>query len=103
MTSASPQTLPFPDVRATDPSTSVGAATINRPRRANHKALVLDALRAAGPSGLTDFETGAATGLQQTSAGKRRLDLQRDGLVRPLIGERRLSPSGTPAQVWVAI
>lgn len=41
-------------------------------------------------------------GLQQTSAGKRRLDLLRDGLVKPLVDVRRLSPSGTPAQVWVA-
>lgn len=92
----------FPDVRALDPSTSVGAAVENRPRRPKHREMVLAALRDAGPNGLTDFEIGSTVGLQQTSAGKRRLDLQRDGPVEPVVGKRRPSPSGAAAQVWRA-
>lgn len=92
--------LVFPDVRASDPDTSVAAAVGNRPQRVRHKEIVLAALRAAGPSGLTDFELAVRVGLQQTSCGKRRGDLVKDGLVRPLVGVRRPSPSGALAQVW---
>jgi hypothetical protein len=97
---AAQQALTF-DARVSDPSTSHGAAEENRPRRSKHRQLVLDALVRAGQHGLTDFELGAIVGLQPTSCGKRRLDLQRDGLVEPT-GDRRPSPTGTPALVWRA-
>lgn len=94
--------LTFADYRASDPDTSVNAAVTNRPKRSAHKQAVLDALRAAGPNGLTDFQIAEATGIIATSAGKRRLDLLRDGLVRQLVGVTRPSPTSTPAKVWVA-
>lgn len=114
-------TRPFPsqgsldftaDWRRSDPSTSRDAAVFNLPNRSAHKALVLAALLAAGERGLTDFEAAAETGLVATSAGKRRLDLQRDGLVcgrmvvdaktLGLVQDRRPSPSGALSLVWVA-
>lgn len=90
-----------PDYRALDRDTAVNAAITNRPRRSAHKQMVLDALRAAGPEGLTDFQISEATGLIATSAGKRRLDLMRDDLVKAT-DMTRLSPSGTPSKVWCA-
>ena len=91
--------LTLPLARATDPGTSHGAAAQARTRAPRHREIVLRVLREAGPGGLTDFQIGERCGLQQTSAGKRRLDLQRMGLVEAT-GERRPSPSGTPAMVW---
>jgi hypothetical protein len=86
------------------------------PHRQRDKDRVLTALTEAGEEGLTDFELsyrlsvfGPAIG--QTSAGKRRLDLERDGLVArrlvidphtyALIPDRRPSPTGALAGVYV--
>lgn len=100
------------DYRNSDPDTSRLAAVFNLPNRSEHQARVLAALQAAGERGLTDFGIEAVTGIKQTSCGKRRLDLFRQGLVgaRMVIGsdgelkqDRRLAPSGTPSLVWVAI
>ena len=99
------------DYRNSDPDTSRLAAVFNLPNRSEHQARVLAALEAAGERGMTDFDVEAATGIKQTSCGKRRLDLVRAGLVAPrmVIGaddvlrqDRRLAPSGTPSLVWVA-
>ena len=65
-----------------------------------------NALSTHGP--LTDFELAEKTGVQQTSIGKRRLELQHEGLVEPLklsrLGEieivTRPAPSGNAATVW---
>lgn len=93
------------------------------PNRERDKSRVLHALVDAGERGLTDFELAeilSARGprIGQTSAGKRRLDLERgkrrldlerDGLVarRLVIGaddvlvpDRRPSPTGAPAGVY---
>jgi hypothetical protein len=59
-------------------------------RRGHHERHLVE------DDGLTDFEYPA---LQQTSAGKRRLELQRAGLVEDS-GRRRPSPSGSPVIVW---
>lgn len=83
------------DVRPSDPETSHAAA-----KKANHgrgQTLALRALAEHGPS--TDFELAEHTGLQQTSIGKRRLDLQRLGHVRAT-EDRRPSPTGSGAIVW---
>ncbi len=93
--------LTLPLARATDPGTSHGAAAQARTRAPRHRELALRILQ-EHPEGLTDFELGAYCGLQQTSIGKRRLELQRMGLVEAT-GERRPSPSGTPAMVWRAV
>lgn len=105
--------------------TSRDAATDNRPKRPRDRDRVLEALTAAGEYGLTDFElaevltrTGPTIG--QTSAGKRRLDLEREGLVARrlviyiavdfatgenddifLMPDRRPSPTKSSAGVYV--
>lgn len=100
-----------PKYRSSDPATSRDAAVIAMETAANLRDRCLRALREAGPAGLDDFALAAAVGRQQTSAGKRRLELLRVGLVAPRIvqndrgdwvQERRLAPSGAPTLVWVA-
>ena len=87
---------PHTKARTTDPITSHIAA---RPDRVTDRARALTALRTAGMEGLTDFELGDRIGRQQTSAGKRRLELCALGLVCNS-GQRRPAPSGSPAIVW---
>lgn len=90
-----------PAARTTDPSTSHEAARAHPEVRITDRDRALAALRAAGPNGLTDHELGEQIGRIQTSAGKRRKELQDVGLVENS-GMRRLSPSGSPAIVWRA-
>lgn len=88
--------LTFADVRPSDPDTSHEAAASQTPeRRSRGQWLVLRALAEHGP--LTDFQHQAINGLQQTSAGKRRRELQRAGLVEAVPG---VSPSGSRMKVW---
>jgi hypothetical protein len=92
--------------RYTDTSTAAGAAVIMLSSRADGKRRVLAALAVAGERGLTDFDHLAINGLFQPSAGKRRLDLERDGLVRRAceadggFAVRPSATSGAPAAVW---
>lgn len=90
-------------VRRTDPATSVLAALDALPRATSHRERALAALRAAGEHGLTDFELATLTGLAQTSIGCRRKELRDAGLVAAREGARRPAPSGSLAQVWVAL
>ena len=100
----------LPMFRNTDPATSREAAVIALETAPNLRERCHQALVAAGPEGLDDFALAAVVGRGQTSAGKRRLDLVRQGRVAPLIRwvdgrwqqVRRLSPSGSPTLVWVA-
>lgn len=86
-----------PRVRRKDPETSRAAAAALTPGRlSSHRWAALVAL-AQGPA--TDFELAQRTGIQQTSVGKRRLELARLGYVEDT-GLRRPSPSGSPAIVW---
>lgn len=97
-------------VRRNDMETSRDAAILALPNVANHRQRVLHALYHAGWRGLTDFELEARTGIRQTSAGKRRLELERAGLVTrcmmvdpvtlQLVPGRRPAPSGASAAVW---
>lgn len=90
--------------------TSRDASILNLPNRARDRDRVLKAIADAGPHGLTDFELETATGIKQTSCGKRRLELQRDGFVArrhvtdpatgKIIPDRRPSPTGAPSAVW---
>lgn len=84
--------------RATDPVTSMAAAADATKRLPRTRSLVLAALATLRQA--TDFELADATGLQQTSAGKRRLELERAGLVERVVGVTRPAPSGSAAQVW---
>jgi hypothetical protein len=88
-----------PDHRLCDPDTSVQAAADNRANRETQRMAVLANIVHAwrtGTLGCTDFEH---PGIQQTSAGKRRLELQRAGLVEPT-EMRRATPSGSMSTVW---
>ena len=95
-------------VRAGGRNTSQDAAVLAINMLSRNKELALDALVAAGPTGLTDFELAAATGVAQTSIGKRRLDLVRAGLVIDVLDPdtgrpvTRPSPSGAASMVWCA-
>lgn len=100
------------DYRNSDPATCREAAIFELPNRTEHQARVLASLQAAGEQGQTDFEIETVTGIKQTSGGKRRLELQRQGLVAPrmvigrndeLVQDRRRAPSGAWSLVWVAV
>jgi hypothetical protein len=104
-----PAVPPCPDApdprtmcRTTDPDTSRSAAEDARVNSDAHRARALRALREALPDGLTDFELAAATGIQQTSIGKRRGELRDAGLVVNG-GRKRPAPSGSAAIVWMAV
>lgn len=84
--------------RRTDPPTSARAAEHAHKHAARHREIVL-AAHAAHPHGLSDFELATVTGIAQTSSGKRRLELERDGLIE-YAGLTRPSPSGSPARVY---
>ena len=102
--------FPEPTAAVADPETSHMAAVVALPNASDNRRRVLAALYAAGTIGLTDFEIETATGIRQTSCGKRRLDLERAGLVQrcmfidyadmTLVPGRRPSPTGAPSAVW---
>jgi len=62
---------------------------------------VREALRDAGPRGLTDAEIEEVTGLCGNTARPRRVRLVETGLVVDS-GRRRPTPSGRSAVVWIA-
>lgn len=79
------------------PTSVTAAAKATDPTRLGRLQLrVLRNLDDAGEDGLTDFEHG----FQQTSAGKRRLELLRVGLVEQAGDRTRTNVWGNPAQVW---
>lgn len=79
--------------RATDPGTSMEAAK-NASARVTRTRLAVLRAHVANPNGLTDYEASALAGdIGQSSAGKRRLELERLGFIERT-GERRRSPSG---------
>lgn len=84
-----------PGARRSDPDTSQLAAAKLRSRKVYED--VLRILRDHGAA--TDFEIAARLGGQQTSIGKRRGELRDAGLVEDS-GQRRPSPSGSPAICW---
>lgn len=85
--------------RTTDPETARLAAEAAGERLNEHQWLVLASLIEAGRDGLIDHDHEARNGLIQTSAGKRRIELVRLGLVQ-WTGRKRRSPSGQLARVW---
>ena len=91
-----------PRARVSDPDTSHQAAKLATVNAGTNRALALEALRAAGPDGLTDFALAEIVGIQQASIGVRRGELVRMGLVEAT-EMRRPSPSGANAIVWRAV
>lgn len=90
-----------PRARLDDLDTAHDAAQLAGRHASRLRARCHEALLAAGAAGLTDFQLADRVGIQQTSAGKRRLELERAGLVEGT-GERRRTPSGATAMVWRA-
>lgn len=80
-----PIRFPYPLARNSDPSTSFEAARNASFKASAHRVKALQALFDFGP--MTDFELADATGLQQTSIGKRRKDCQDVGFVDALLDE----------------
>ena len=87
--------------------TQTAAAAAALPQSGTQHARVLEAIRQAGPAGLTDLEIAVALGLAENSVRPRRLELSTPGEdgQPPLVvdsGERRETAGGNPAIVWRA-
>lgn len=68
---------------------------------ARQRAVVMEAIRAAGSDGLTDEEAGERLGLGGNSLRPRRRELEKQGLVIDS-GRVRDTESGRSAVVWIA-
>lgn len=86
--------------RSTDPETSLLAAATATDGLTHNQIAVLNALAAAGDVGMIDHDHEPVNGLKQDTAGKRRGELAADGLVVDS-GQRRKTPRGAKAIVWV--
>jgi len=89
--------------RTTDPETSHAAAKHAEYRSGSHKAVLLEAYRAAYPRPLTDREAAERTGLDPWQVSKRCSDLRRDGRIEPV--DEVVGPSGERVRrcAWVVI
>jgi hypothetical protein len=89
----------LPDARMSDHDTSWNAAAANREVRKGQQKIVLNVLNNAGPDGLTDSEIATIGNLHPGSAAKRRLDLERAGLVFNTTRKRKVEHHNQ-AIVW---
>jgi len=89
-----------PTARNTDPETAKMAGAAQTPAKmgAGRRKVLMCLFR--WPSGLSDFDYLPRCGMIQTSAGKRRVELQRAGLVEQVPGEYGTSPSGSKVALW---
>lgn len=87
-------------VRLSDPDTAHAAAVRTAEQLRDQHWLVLDALVAAGAVGMLDHDHESVSGLGQDSAGKRRGELVRLGLVEASDRKRETSRKRL-AIVWV--
>jgi hypothetical protein len=87
-----------PGARNSDPWTSHEAASLYKDGRITDRVRVLLA-HSVSPLGLTDFQLADIVHRQQTSAGKRRLELMDKGLIEQT-DQYRLAPSGSRSIVW---
>ncbi len=82
-----------------------GTSSVAARRIAGHAAAqradVLAVIVRAGAFGATDSEVECATGIRAQSVSPRRGELRALGLILDS-GQRRLTPRGRPAAVWVA-
>ena len=91
------ETLPY--ARGSDTSQAAANSMIGISGAA--RWVVYDAIVSAGARGLTDHEIARQTGLCLDTARPRRVELRDRGHVTPS-EERRLTPSGRSAVVWIA-
>lgn len=95
--------LPFAALAPfSDLDTSLAASREIVPDLARLEAVVLEAIRAAGATGLCDHEGEQQTGLIHQTYSARRRTLVLKGLVGAG-GARRLTASGRHAVAWVAV
>lgn len=87
-------------VRHNARSTSVDAADAALPKSGTQRRKVYDFIAEQGERGATDAEIIAGLDMAHQSVGPRRLELLEAGLIRDSI-QRRLTPTGQPAIVWV--
>ena len=87
--------------RRTDPASSIAAArqAADPAHLRDTQRRVLLAMHHAGDNGLTDHEHEAVHGMIQTTAGKRRLELETAGLVE-YAGFTRPNQRGMHTKVW---
>lgn len=89
--------------RHSDGPTSIAAARIAAAANSDHlrdtQRRVLLAIAATGTEGLTDHDHDRIHGMIQTTAGKRRLELETAGLVE-YAGLTRLNGRGVHVKVW---
>ena len=90
-----------PAVRRGAPDTSIAAARRIAGHVGKQQAAVLAFIRGRGVIGATDAEVSVGVGIPIQSVNPRRGELARDGEIF-LNGEKRLTPSGRKARVWVA-
>ncbi len=95
----SPPPEAAPAVRGSD--TSEAAAEAVAPRTGKLRELVLYYIRRQGPRGATDPEIAEGLGMLSDTARARRCELRDRGLIVDS-GERRDTPRGRSAVVWVA-
>jgi hypothetical protein len=101
------QMPPHAYVRSDARSTSAVAAEQAEPRSGTQCGRVYEAIRDAGPDGLTDQQLAGKLCLAENSVRPRRLELSDppEGLPRLIAdsGERRRTPAGKHAIVWVVL
>ena len=92
-------------LHAHGPDTERTSAAMVAPRSGTQRARVLEALQAAGDSGVTDYELWAIhhIGARPHVPGTRREELIADGWPIFDTGHRRLTDTGTPAIAWAIV
>ncbi len=94
-------TPPPPDPPHSGPETSRAAADAIKPHAGLLRERVYRFIAGRGPHGATDPEAAAVLGLQPDTARARRVELRDAGCLVDS-GQRRMTPSGRAATVWVA-
>jgi len=91
--------LPFAEThtRRSDPSTSYRSARRAEYRAGSHKAKILETMRNRPP--MNWEEIARIAGMKDSQVWKRLPDLEKDGMVIPMVEERKTS-TGSPARLW---
>lgn len=97
-----PSQLTFDEIRRSrrsDPQTSLVAAQQSHCLAAEHRLLILHAMRNGGPRDWTAHEVAAVCGLTSVQVCRRFAQMRDDGLIA-VTGGVRETPSRRPAQCW---
>jgi hypothetical protein len=89
-------------VSARHPDTSLNAARKAFPKSGTKKKLIYDLIVESGIFGMCDHELEIKTGFRHESTSASRNYLMKDGWITDS-GQRRETPQGNPAIVWVAL